>query len=85
MIDIHSHILFGVDDGAQTVEDSIAMARQAVEQGITAVFATPHHRNGKYTNEKNSILPKVEELNAALVQEGISKCCRGRSAVFLVS
>ena len=72
MIDIHSHILFGVDDGAQTVEDSIAMARQAVEQGITAVFATPHHRNGKYTNEKNSILPKVEELNAALVQEGIS-------------
>lgn len=71
MIDIHSHILFGIDDGAQKVEDSLAMARQAVEQGITTVFATPHHKNGKYTNEKNRILSKVEELNLAIAQEGI--------------
>ena len=72
MIDIHSHILPGVDDGAQTIEDSIAMARQAVEQGITEIIATPHHRNGRYNNEKLEILSKVAELNDVLQREGIA-------------
>lgn len=43
MIDLHSHILFGVDDGAQTIEDSVAMAQAAVDEGITVIYATPHH------------------------------------------
>ncbi|MUV37182.1 Protein-tyrosine-phosphatase [Lentibacillus sp. JNUCC-1] len=50
MIDIHSHILPGVDDGAQTEQDSLAMAREAVRQGITTIIATPHHRNGSFDN-----------------------------------
>ena len=40
--DFHSHILPGMDDGSQTVEESIAMLRLAAEQGITRVIATPH-------------------------------------------
>lgn len=71
MIDIHSHILPGVDDGAQTLEDSIRMAEAAVEEGITHLFATPHHRNGRYENEKNLILKQVDELNRELFEREI--------------
>ena len=42
MIDLHSHILPGLDDGAQNLQDALAMARMAVDSGITAVVATPH-------------------------------------------
>ena len=42
MIDLHSHILPEQDDGAQSLRDSLEMARMAVESGITAMVATPH-------------------------------------------
>ncbi|WP_338788133.1 tyrosine-protein phosphatase [Metabacillus sp. FJAT-53654] len=71
MIDIHSHILPGVDDGAQTVEDAINMARLAVEEGITKIIATPHHQNGKYFNKKQDIINRVTELNLLIQKENI--------------
>jgi protein-tyrosine phosphatase len=67
MIDIHCHILHGVDDGARTVEDSIEMAREAVTQGIHAVVATPHHRNNQFNNYREDILTRVDELNNQLL------------------
>ena len=42
IIDFHSHILPGIDDGSESVEQSIAMLRMEAEQGITHVVATPH-------------------------------------------
>ena len=42
MVDIHSHVLYGVDDGARTMEDSLAMLRMAAEHGTTDIVATPH-------------------------------------------
>lgn len=71
MIDIHSHILPGIDDGAQTIEDSINMAKLAVEEGITKIIATPHHQNGKYINKKQNIIERVLELNVVLQKENI--------------
>jgi protein-tyrosine phosphatase len=71
MIDIHSHILPGVDDGARTMQDSVDMAKQAVSEGIDTIIATPHHMNGKYENEKVDILHQVDELNDHLQQENI--------------
>ncbi len=71
MIDLHCHILPGVDDGAQSLSDSINMARQAVEQGIHTIVATPHHRNNSYENPKQVILERVEELNRLLLEEKI--------------
>jgi protein-tyrosine phosphatase len=71
MIDIHSHILPGIDDGAQSLEDAISMAETAVKEGITHLYATPHHRNGRYENEKVSILEHVALLNAELSQRKI--------------
>ncbi|TLG80938.1 tyrosine-protein phosphatase [Vagococcus zengguangii] len=70
MIDLHCHILPGLDDGAQNVEDSLAMARKAVASGITHILCTPHH-NGKYHNEKQAIIEAVEQLQSILDSEDI--------------
>jgi protein-tyrosine phosphatase len=71
MIDLHCHILPGVDDGAQSLSDSLNMAMMAVQQGIRKVVATPHHLNNSYENPKQSIIDRVEELNEALRLEKI--------------
>lgn len=71
MIDIHCHILPGIDDGAQNLSESIKMAKEAVKEGIDIIVATPHHLNSQFTNPKNSILQRVEELNHTLKQEKI--------------
>jgi len=42
MVDLHCHILPGIDDGAKTIEESLAMAETAIADGITHVVATPH-------------------------------------------
>lgn len=47
MIDLHSHILPGLDDGAQTLEESLAMARVAVDGGVASMAATPHCREDR--------------------------------------
>ncbi|MEW4309195.1 tyrosine-protein phosphatase [Rossellomorea marisflavi] len=72
MIDIHSHILPGIDDGAQSYTDSIDLAKKAVSEGIHTILATPHHRNGKYENVGTEILYRVNELNKTFKEERIA-------------
>ena len=51
MIDIHSHILPGIDDGAEDMYETLEMAKMAVESGVTAMVATPHcNLPGLYDN-----------------------------------
>ncbi|MRX73007.1 tyrosine protein phosphatase [Bacillus lacus] len=71
MIDIHSHILPKLDDGAQTMEDSLTMAKAAVAEGISSIIATPHHQNGRYNNNRRNILESTDTLNKTLLQENI--------------
>lgn len=71
MIDLHCHILPGVDDGAKDLSESILMAKKAVEQGIYTIVATPHHLNNNFENTRLQILARVEELNQILKQENI--------------
>ncbi|TLS52002.1 tyrosine protein phosphatase [Paenibacillus antri] len=71
MIDIHSHILPGADDGSPSLEGSLEMARAAVSDGIQIIAATPHHKDGYFVNEKIAILKAVEQLNDALRQADI--------------
>ena len=66
MIDLHCHLLPAVDDGAQNLEESLAMAEKAVEQGITHILCTPHHNNGKYCNQKKKVIPLVATLQKEL-------------------
>ncbi|QKY70315.1 tyrosine-protein phosphatase [Lentibacillus sp. CBA3610] len=71
MIDIHCHILPGIDDGAGTITDSLAMAQTAAQQGIHTIVATPHHRNGVFNNLKNDIISYTHDLNEQLKEENI--------------
>jgi protein-tyrosine phosphatase len=71
MIDLHSHILPGVDDGARSLEESLAIARMAVADGIEVMAATPHFMPGMYDNEAEDIRIRVAELNQMLHREGI--------------
>lgn len=70
-VDIHSHILWGLDDGAQSPEDTLALARDAVQNGITHVIATPHHKDGKYENPASVILQRVDEANHLLAKHSV--------------
>jgi protein-tyrosine phosphatase len=66
MIDLHNHILWGTDDGARTLGDSLAMCRIAYNDGIRTIVATPHTLNGLYQNDRPLILAKVRKLNEVI-------------------
>ena len=70
MIDLHCHILPGIDDGPVNLDFSIAMARTAEEAGIVVMVATPHVRSD-HPNEPEGIEAAVRELNAALAVENV--------------
>ena len=65
MVDLHCHILSGLDDGAKTFEESLAMAESAIADGITHVVATPH-ASSEYKFEYERVRVKRDELQARL-------------------
>ena len=67
MIDIHSHILPGLDDGSGSLGESLAMARMAVDSGITAIIATPHC----ITDRREEVLESWRLLKQALEESEI--------------
>ena len=69
MIDLHCHVLPGIDDGPQTLEDSLALARAAAAAGIFTIVATPHV-SWEYPNRAYKIARAVAELNGQLKAEG---------------
>jgi protein-tyrosine phosphatase len=71
MIDLHSHILPGVDDGARSLDEAFDMARMAVADGIEVMAATPHFMPGMYDNENEDIRQRVAGLNQALMDRQI--------------
>ncbi|UBH12758.1 tyrosine-protein phosphatase [Macrococcus armenti] len=71
MIDIHNHILYGVDDGAQCENDTLDMARQAVSEGITDIIATPHHKIQVYENFGPKVIDLTEKVNQLLTEHNI--------------
>lgn len=71
MIDTHSHILFGLDDGAGDISQSLAFMRMAASEGVKTVFATPHTCDGVFNCTKDQVLCALDELNSALGEQGI--------------
>jgi protein-tyrosine phosphatase len=71
MIDIHHHLLWGLDDGSTSLENSIAMAKMAVADGITHVVCTPH-ANEQYPYDPKLIAQRIAELQLALDMAGVN-------------
>jgi len=71
MIDLHSHILHGLDDGPETMDESIQMCWISYRDGVRTIVATPHTLNGEYQNDRSTILAKVKELNDAIKKFGV--------------
>jgi len=66
MIDLHNHLLPGLDDGAKDIEESVKMCSISYKDGVRTIVATPHTLNGVYLNNRDTILIKVNELNSVL-------------------
>lgn len=71
VIDIHSHILPNMDDGASSWDISLKMCEQAYQDGIKTIVATPHTLNGIYENQPAAIEEKVKILNQKLKENNI--------------
>lgn len=71
MIDLHCHLLPGIDDGAPDMDASVAMARVAVEGGVEAIVATPHV-SGTYPNDPLTLAARRDEVQAALDDAGVA-------------
>ena len=74
MIDVHCHILYGVDDGAENIEMAFDMARLASQTGTTEIIATPHANipGVPYEASIELLSEKVDLLNEAIKQEGVN-------------
>jgi protein-tyrosine phosphatase len=64
LVDIHSHILPGIDDGARTLDESLAMLQLAAAAGTTDIVATPH-ANNRFTFDEGVVEEKLAEVRAA--------------------
>jgi protein-tyrosine phosphatase len=70
MVDIHHHLLFGLDDGSKDIETSVAMAKIAADDGITHIVCTPH-ANSNFDFDPQVNAAKIAELRARLAAENI--------------
>ena len=70
LIDIHSHIIFGADDGAESLDEAVEMLKLDRDEGAAAVFATPHYgRENIYTPEASGVMQKFELLKERAARE----------------
>jgi protein-tyrosine phosphatase len=72
LIDLHNHILPGVDDGAVSLEESVEIARQFVSEGVTRIAATPHLDPERHNGASAPVVhSKVVDVRLALASEGV--------------
>ena len=72
LIDTHCHLLFGVDDGPQKIEESVQMLVKAAEEGIGDIILTPHYRHGMFPYIKEDILRNFRALQESAAKEEIN-------------
>jgi protein-tyrosine phosphatase len=71
MIDLHCHILPGLDDGPASTEEALEMCRIAVDDGIRTIVATPHMLNDMFPVDRQAVLEGVQGLSQILREESI--------------
>lgn len=72
MIDLHCHILPGIDDGAATLDEALILARHAVASGITRAILTPHYVPGRFENTRDGIRERALQFRAELASRQIA-------------
>lgn len=72
MIDIHNHIVYGVDDGARSLDESMKMVDLYMKAGFSEIIATSHFDRSRYMVEASEIIEKVDLLNRAIEDRGLS-------------
>jgi len=72
VVDMHSHVLPGIDDGAQNLEESIFLIKQMMALGIKKIIATPHIMVDYYRNTAETINGALEVLKAGLIKENLN-------------
>ena len=82
MIDLHAHILPGLDDGPQNMDEALALARATVEAGVHTVLATPHVSR-RYPNGPELVDAAVRDLNATLASQEIALTVRRGAEIAL--
>jgi protein-tyrosine phosphatase len=83
MIDLHTHILPGIDDGIKSMEGAVEFARVAIEDGVKVIVATPHYKEGVWDNQREGILVSVAALREQLKQEDLNVDLRPGAEVHL--
>ncbi len=81
MVDIHHHLLFGIDDGSKTLENSVAMVEMAAADGITHIVATPH-ANDRYPYDRQRNEGLLQQIRDALPADVAAKMTLGLGADF---
>lgn len=71
MIDIHTHIIPGIDDGSGNLETSLGMLKIAKSDGINTLIATPHYYNGYFENDFRDVMSKVNSLEEEAIKNKI--------------
>ncbi len=71
MIDFHSHLVYDVDDGSETIENSINVLKKAQKAGFTKIFLTPHYMPDYYEIPKEEIGQRIEKLKKSCIEEEI--------------
>ena len=73
MKDLHSHLLFGIDDGSKSLDESICLLKKMQEQNITDLICTPHYiENSKYVCNNKDKLKKIKKLKEKIRKENIN-------------
>jgi tyrosine-protein phosphatase YwqE len=70
-VDMHSHLLPGLDDGLKTIEDTVAYIKELYAMGYEKLICTPHILSDVHPNNPTTILPKLEEVRQALQAESV--------------
>ena len=71
LFDLHCHLLYGIDDGAVSLEESLRAVQMAWDEGISHIVFTPHYTPGKVSAEKEAIVKRMNEVKEAAENAGI--------------
>ena len=82
-VDIHSHLIPGIDDGAKTIEDSLILIKKIQELGFKEIITTPHIYSDYYPNTSAIILNGLEKVRAALKENNIDIPLKAASEYYL--